>query len=174
MHFSYAFYSQLYLAFLQTNAAQYNSIQLNIAQCSSMKFNSPDESASLGEAARRAKRAPSMLRNLLGSAGMCWDLLASFWSCSILKRASRSLSGRFWYFAYFSHTYANYWPNRGSVWTSFWTSAWTPAGPQVGVKMESQISENQRTKCFVCLMRIVSWNNNGLFAAFAEARQQKL
>ena len=97
---------------IQLNRAQHSSIQLNIAQCSSTIFNSPDESASLGEAARRAKRAPSMQRNLLGSAGMCWDLLASFRSYSILKRASRSLSGRFWYVAYSSHIYANYWPLR--------------------------------------------------------------
>ena len=32
--------SLLHLAFLQTNATQYSSTQLNIAQCSSMKFNS--------------------------------------------------------------------------------------------------------------------------------------
>ena len=36
-----------------------------------MKFNSPDESASLGEAARRAKRALSASRALMKSAGRC-------------------------------------------------------------------------------------------------------
>ena len=83
---------------MQLNTAQYSSIQLNIAQCSSMKFNSPDGSASLGEAARRAKRAPSMLRNLLGSAGMCWDLLASFlistnhWICLCLDSVGSTMS----------------------------------------------------------------------------------
>ena len=87
---------------MQLNTAQYSTMQrnvpkmqvnpLNAAECSSTQLNTLHRSASLGETARRAKRAPSASRALLGSsfmhsAGICRDMLGAAAQCWTLLRS---------------------------------------------------------------------------------------
>ena len=53
----------------------------NENHCSSMQLNTPAETASLGETARRAKRAPSASRTLLHYVhAICWKVFGYSWS----------------------------------------------------------------------------------------------